>query len=153
MFDRTKEFFEGKASLGIDASGRPTDKDVQIAVGVLLLEAAGADEDYDPVETKTVFRLLEKEFGMENKEVYGLLEEADALRNVKEKIDDFVNAVNEHFNGAQKKKVLELVWRVMLADGKVEKFERKSAKQIQTRLQLTDEQALEAFKKAQAPQQ
>ena len=40
MFARIKEFFEGQTSLEVDKQGEPSNKDLQIATAVLLLEMA-----------------------------------------------------------------------------------------------------------------
>ena len=95
MFNKIKEYFEGEATLQVDKGGNVTDEDLQIATGVLLLEMAGKDEDYAPEEVQTIFRTMEKEFGLEDTEVLALLENAEKIRAEKDKIDDFVAAINE----------------------------------------------------------
>ena len=44
MFDKVSDFFKGKTNLLVDASGNPTDEDLLISTGVILLEMAGSDE-------------------------------------------------------------------------------------------------------------
>ena len=144
MFNKLKDFFEGEATLQVDKGGEPTDADLQMATGIILLEMAGSDEDYAPEEVKTIFRTMEKQFQMSDTEVLDLLENADKLRQNKGKIDDFVTAINENFSTKQKQLVLAMVWKVVMADGQLDKEEQKFATQMRFRLQLSEEEAKEA---------
>lgn len=150
MFDKLKDFFSGHGKLISDAAGAATARDVQIATTILLLEMAGSDEEYAPEEVQAIFGLLQRQFKVTEDDVVDLLEVADQLRAERQKIDEFVNTVNQRFTAAQKQQVLAMIWAVVFADGKVERFEERFAKQIKTRLQLTDEQAEAARKSAQA---
>lgn len=150
MFGKVTDFLKGNAGLKVDASGNPTDSDVILAAGVLLLEMAGTDNDYAPEEVKAIFDSIQEEFGItERAEIHALLEEAQELRREKEKIDEFVAEINIHFKSKQRVRLLSMVWRVVLADGSVDKFEARFAKQLQHRLKLTDEEMAQAKELAQ----
>jgi len=138
MFKSVKEFFRGETSLEVDSTGNPTSRDIQIATGVLLLEMAGSDEDYAPEEVQTIFRTLEDQFGVDQDEAMNLLEIADAARHEKGKIDEFIKSITQHFSEEQRTRVLAMVWKVIIADGQIDKFERRFAVQLQNRLQLTE---------------
>ncbi len=147
MFNKVSEFFSGKTSdLQVDASGNPTDEDLLIATGVLLLEMAGSDDDFAPEELQTIFRVMQEEFCIDKGEVYNLLNQADLLRNEQGKIDEFVNIINANFKAKQRQRILAMVWQVVNADGHVEKFEERFATQLKFRLKLTEEEAMEAKK-------
>ncbi len=149
MFKKVSDFLSGKqSSLEVDASGNPTEDDLLIATGVLLLEMAGSDDDFAPEELQTIYRVMQEEFKIEKGEVYELLSEADNLRNEKGKIDEFVNTINANFKPAQRQKVLSMIWQVVYADGEVERFETRFATQLKFRLKLTDEEEREAKKQA-----
>ena len=55
----------------------------------------------------------------------------------------------EKFSEEQRVLVLAMVWKVVIADGKVEKTEKRFARLIQPRLKLDDSQAEEALRMAQ----
>jgi uncharacterized tellurite resistance protein B-like protein len=150
MLGRIKEFFKGTATLVVDSTGAATSEDVQVATGVLLLEIAGADKDYDPGETRTIFRTLEKVFQIDHKRALELLEIADAARGEKQKIDEFIQCINKHFTPKQRQLVLAMVWKVVLADNVIDKFEARYATQLKFRLQLTDEHAAQAKQMAES---
>lgn len=139
MFDKFRAIFGGSV-LSKDAKGQPTERDVVIATGVLLLEMAGADEDYAPEETQAIFDIMETNFGLTKEEALEILEAADAVRRDGTKLDEFVKTINESFDGKQKERVFASVWKVVLADGRVDNFEQRFATQLRFRLQLSDEQ-------------
>lgn len=148
MFEKLAELLRSKASLTTNISGKPTEKDVQIATGVLLLQIAGADEDYAPEETEAIFRLMETQFHITNEEALEILETADAAREA-QKTDEIVELINKNFNDGQKERLYAMIWRVILADGRVDKFESRLAAELRQRLQLTHEQHERAKKAAE----
>lgn len=118
------------------------------AAGVLMLEMAGADDDFDPEEVKTCFRTLERNFGVSDNAALTILEQAETLRADKEKVSEMFEFMNSTLNQDQKAMVLALVWKIVVADQKVEKHEIRLANQIRVRLQLSEEEADEARKLA-----
>lgn len=148
MFKKVNEFLKGSVKLDVDASGNPTDEDILIATGVLLLQMAGSDADFAPEEVRTIFQVMKLQFNIEEGEVKSLLEQANSLREEKGKIDEFINIINANFNIKQRQRVLAMLWKVILADSKIDKFETRYATQLKFRLQLTDQEAKEAHEMA-----
>jgi uncharacterized tellurite resistance protein B-like protein len=121
---------------------------VILATGVLMLEMAGADDDFDPEEVKSCFRTLEKNYGLTDNSALTLLEEAETLRVDKEKVSEMFEFMNSTLNQDQKAMVLAMIWKIVVADQKVEKHEIRMANQIRVRLQLSEDEAEEARKLA-----
>lgn len=142
MLSRFKSLFTS-GSLAKDA-----DPGVLLVTGALLLEMAGKDDDYAPEEVQAIFGVLKKQFKLKDEEVMDLLEAADKLREEsadhKDRIGEFVAAINTRLNEQQRLKVLAMIWKVVMADEKVDDFEQKFAAQMKSRLQLTDAQAEDA---------
>lgn len=148
MLDRIKDFLKGDtSSLTVSRGGEASMKELQVATGVLLLEMAGADEDYAPEELKTIFGAMEKQFNLTEGEAMEIMEVADQMRSVK-KIDEFVSSINENYGDRQKQMILAMVWKVVLADTEIQKHEQKFASQLRLRLELSREEAEEAKKLA-----
>lgn len=139
MFNRLKEFFSNKEfSLQVDTSGAPTQDDVLVAVSVLLLEMAGKDSDYAPEEVDEIMALIQSEFHLKRDQAVNILELADAARSKTDKIDEFVEAVNIHFSTEQKQMVMAMIWKVVIADGQIDKYEKRFTTQLKNRLMLSD---------------
>lgn len=148
MFSKIKEFFAGKqaltASLNADKDGAAANRDLHVAAAVLLIEMAGADKGVDQKEAETICAMLAREFSIPDSDIPELVQTAIAARKDKGKIDEFVKAINEHFQVRQRQTLLAMIWKVVLADGKIEKFEERLAVQMRFRFQLSEEQANEA---------
>ena len=148
MFKKLAGILEGSVGLDKDSSGEPTTEDLQIATGVLLLEMSGRDEDYAPEEVRAIFLEMKAQFGIEDEhEIMALLEKATDLREEKEKIDSFVQTLIDNYSEEQRSLILSMAWKVILADGEIEKAEKRFAKQLATRLQLSEETYNKAIEK------
>lgn len=150
MFKRLKDFFTGRGDLRFDTSNGVSEEELQTAVGVLLLEMAGRDSDYAPEEVKAIFGVLQKRYKLSEARTMEILEVAEAARMESDKIDKFVGAINDRYSSKQKEQLLTMIWRVVLADGKIEKHEERFFTQMKFRLKLNDEQAERARKAAKS---
>lgn len=152
MFDKLMDFFSGQreltSALDVDASGRPTEQDMHVAAAVLLVEVAGSDDHIAPQEAEAVVKMMSQQFGIDETSIPDLIKLAVIAKKEKGKIDEFVKAVNERLNEQQRQRLFAMVWKVVLADGKIDQGEERLAVQIRYRLQLTKEQALAAEKMA-----
>ena len=148
MFGKLKSFFKGETtlekSLQADKSGQPSTEDLHLATLVILIEMAGSDQEIAPQEAQAVCALMQKEFGLAEESLPELVQVAVAARKDKGKIDEFVAAINSNFSVPQRQRLLAMIWKVVLADGKVGKFEQRFAVQMHNRFQLTEEQAAAA---------
>lgn len=148
MLEKLRSFFQNEdENLDIDSEGTPTGRDLHIATAVLLIEMAGSDNSIDRTEAEVICQTIHNEFKLPDKEVVELIETALAARKQSGKIDSFVKILNEHFSEGQRKKVLAMIWKVVLADGGLAKSEERFALQMKNRLRLSDE-AFEEVKRA-----
>lgn len=154
MFKKIQGYFQEEETLeacvAFDDTGDPTDEDLVIATIVLMVEMAGSDQEIAREEGNEVVQTVCKEFQIAEDRVPELVKLAVSAKKDAGKIDKFVACINEKFNVAQRQKVLSMLWRVVLADGKVDKFEERLAVQMKFRFQLTEEQAEEAKQMATA---
>lgn len=142
MFRKLKEFLVGEVSdIDVDKSGKATEFELHVAVAVLLFEMAGMDSSIAHEEAAAICDTMQKEFGIEEKDIPELIEIAVVARKNEGKIDEFINLINSNFNDKQKQKILAMIWKVVEADGTVDKFEERFATQMKFRLQLSDELA------------
>ncbi len=147
MFKNINSFFsKEETSLQVDKHGRPTAHELKVATVVLMVEMAGSDKAVAPEEAETVCKGIVKEFDVSEAEIPELVKIAIESRKEQGKIDQFVECINDNFDDQQKILVMAMIWRVILADGKIDVFERKFAAQLKARLQLNDQQAEEARK-------
>jgi uncharacterized tellurite resistance protein B-like protein len=115
---------------------------VQVATCALLLEVAHSDGQYQAVEARIVHDLLQ---GMFNLPADALAELVDFARDHQRDSTDlyqFAREINAHFSTEEKLAVMEGVWRLIYADGTLDKFEDAIARQLATLLRLSHREAI-----------
>jgi uncharacterized tellurite resistance protein B-like protein len=158
MFDAIKEFFKkmGGAKepshLKVDRSGEGIDEALLTAVVAVLIEMSSVDQHVDKGESDQMMSLLDKHFDLPHELTIKYVERAIAERGNSKNIDEFINRINESYNDVQKELLLALVWRIVLADEKVEDKERKLVVQMRYRFKLSEEAATRAQDKARLKQ-
>ncbi len=147
MLESLKEKFHLNEQKSSELSKEQKNQFVLLAA-ILMLEMAGADNDFAPEEIKACFSTLDKYFGLNDSEALSLLEKAESTRKNKEETTELLSYVNTELNEEMRIFLLSLIWKVVVSDQKIEKFEIRFANQLRVRLQLSEEQAEEARKLA-----
>ena len=109
---------------------------VQVATCALLLEVAQSDGHYQAVEAKIVHDLLAKKFDLSAAAVTELVDYSQEHRQESTDLFQFAREINAHFSRAEKLDVMEGIWRVIYADGTLDKYEDALARQLATLLRL-----------------
>ena len=126
--------------LQVTKSGAAADRSLQLAIAMLLLDMSGRDEDYAPEEVGTILRTLVAEFESGKEAMLEIINDADRERKKKENVNQGVRLLNDSYNDSQKITIISLLWKVLIADGKVDKSESRYLEQIKNRLHLTEAQ-------------
>lgn len=141
MFDRLKNLFiEPKKNHAPEEAERQT----RIAACVLLLEAAGADNDCASVEMDQVAATLETRYAISNESLDELIDLARAEREKAVDLWQFTNHLNQHLSAAERLGVMTDVWQVIQADDRLEGHEDHFAHKLGNLLRLTHQQLIEA---------
>lgn len=96
---------------------------LQLATALLLVEITRADYSEDFVETEAVVGLLRSYFELSESEVDLLLEEAKAEADHSASLQAFTRRLHEALTLAEKHRIVEMLWRVALADEHLDKHE------------------------------
>lgn len=142
-------FGKDKVHLELDEHERDFGEQEKIAVGALLLEMAGRDEDYAPEEVHTIFQLLMEEFELDEDECRSLLKRSDASREDESRLSLFIEELRQ-LNEEQRVRILAMCWKVILSDHSVDRAEEGFLTQLQNRLRLTSEHLQKAKEFAEA---
>lgn len=94
-----------------------------LAVCVVLLEIAQADDEFTDEERDHVVETLKVRFSLSTEEAEELILSAEQAREESLDLWRFTNRVNEALDKEQKRKVLMEVWRVIYADGTLDAHE------------------------------
>ncbi|MGD9018640.1 MAG: TerB family tellurite resistance protein [Desulfuromonadales bacterium] len=116
---------------------------VQVATCALLLEVAHSDGHYKSVEAKIVHELLANTFNLPPEAVAELIDYSHQHRQDSNDLFQFAREINAHFSREEKADVMEGIWRVIYADGTLDKFEDALARQLATLLRLDHQDVID----------
>ncbi len=115
---------------------------VQVATCALLLEVAHSDGHFQAAEARLVEDLLAGMFDLPPETVAELVELSRDHQQNSTDLFQFAREINAHFSLEEKLAVLEGVWRIIYADGILDKFEDTLARQLATLLRLSHREAI-----------
>ncbi len=119
-------------------------QDAQVALCVLLLEAAHSDGECSADEMEHVIATLTDRFGAARQDIDSLIE--DGYRERDDAIDlfRFTRYMNSNYSKEEKIAVMESVWRVIHTDGRLEAHEDHFAHKLANLLRLTHKELINA---------
>ncbi|MGB8426377.1 MAG: TerB family tellurite resistance protein [Desulfobacterales bacterium] len=144
MRDLVKRFF---SKIAADASPRTTQDgghDARVATCALFLEMAKIDETFSREEMAKILTILEETYGLSAADADELV--AAAEQELAGSIDNwhFARLINDNYSTAEKIDIIEMLWRIVYVDGKLDKFENQLMHQLSNILRLSHEQLIEA---------
>lgn len=133
LFDRLKE------AMHSEGGARDPLRAQQIAAAVLLLEMAHVDNDHDPAEYEEIRRQLKTHFRLDDGEVEELMTAAAPEARDAVSLYDYLKQLNDGLDAAEKREVLEMLWRVAYADQKLDAHEEQLLRDVADLLYLPHE--------------
>ena len=132
-----------------DTSGEKIkeDNDVQgfnMALCVLLLEAAHVDGECSDEEKEHVILTLTTKCGVPREEIDEFIASGDRKRKDSVDLFQFTRYMNTNFTRDEKIEVMEAVWRIIHIDGYLEAHEDHFAHKLANLLRLTHKQLIDA---------
>ncbi len=136
MLQRLEKFFKEQLQPASDKSTEEQEAKIRIATAVLFLEMAFADFEIDPQEEREITHSLQTLFSLEAAQVDRLLQEAKHKRSEAHDIYRFTNLLKEAYSREERIRILEMLWLLIFADGRVDKYEDALIRKITTLLGL-----------------
>jgi len=96
---------------------------IQLSTAVLLVEIARADHDRQEVEDAEMRRQLVTSFGLSEEESCALLEVAETAVENSVSLHEFTRLLHDEMSYKEKTTVIEMLWRIALADNNLDKYE------------------------------
>lgn len=103
---------------------------VQLATALLLIEVARADYSEDLTTNEATFRLLQSFFELSSQEARLLVDEARRQADHAASLQSFTRQLHETLSVEEKQRVVEMMWRVALADDHLDKHEDHLVRKI-----------------------
>jgi uncharacterized tellurite resistance protein B-like protein len=115
---------------------QPGPSRVQLAACALLLELAHADGEFSPAEQEHIERTVVRHFGLDQATGAELVRLAEEERRQSLDHFQFTRLIAEQYDLAQKMVLAEVMWGVILADGKLSDHETHLVRKMASLMQL-----------------
>jgi len=133
------------------APDAPGPSGVQLAACALLLELAHADGEFSDQEREHIEGALHRHFGLDQTTAGELMALAESERSQSVDHFQFTRLIVQHYDLGQKMVLAELMWGVILADGRVGDHEAYLVRKLASLLQLEPGYLAEARRAASPP--
>ena len=139
-----KKFFSKNATESLPQQGNDINLKIRVATCALLLEMANIDDEFNEAEKNNIVNVLKSDFSLPDEDAEELLE--ISRKELDDSLDlwKFTNFINENYSSEEKIKVIETVWKVVYADGKLDMHEDYLVHKLSKLLKLSHKQLIDA---------
>lgn len=120
LTDLIQRAFDGRSE---EPPAQAREHGLRLSTALLLIEVARADYSEDLIENEAVGALLREHFDLTEREVALLVEEAKAQADDSASLQAFTRRLHEELTLEEKHRIVEMLWRVALADEYLDKHE------------------------------
>ncbi len=122
--------------------------ELQVATAALLVEAALMDDEFDATERSAILRLLTARFELGQAATEALLETARTRVETASQLFGFTRVVNDRFTQEERIELMEMLWQVAYADGRLDDYEANLMRRMSGLIHVSDRESGEARKRA-----
>ena len=144
MSDRLQAFFEEALLPADDADEYERAVGIQCATAVLLIAVSKADSEQDELERAVIKAMLQDTFDLEDEMLERIVEFAEEATSDDDGIDQFTTMINDNYGYSDKTKLLEYLWVVALADGRLDRYEEQFIAKVAGLLEVSDDDLMSA---------
>ncbi len=145
LFDRIVSLFEDK-SQDIEPGSPSQNKDnaLKIAACAVFLEIAHSDDEFSEPERLMIRTILRDRFGVSQDKMDELFQIADEHRKSAIDLWQFTNSINRHLNRPERIELMENIWQIVFADGRLDGHEDHIAHRFARLLRLQHRDMIDA---------
>ena len=133
MFDKLKTFFDDKADIS-EVNFEPE----KVATVALLISTAKYDGAFDAVERDEIMSLIKNYFSLSSDDSNKLFKAAEIIEDEANDLQQFTRTLNLILNDEEKLKIIELIWKIVMADGVIDSYEENLVRRLSGLLYLQD---------------
>lgn len=146
MIGAIKQFFDQR--IAVDADNASADQRLQVATAAMLIEMMRADFDVSPKELDIVANAIQTTFGFSSGETREIIRLAEEEAKQATDYFQFTSLINKRFTPEEKIRVIELMWQVAYADGRIDKYEDHLVRKIAGLLHVSHKDFISAKHRA-----
>jgi len=136
MLDRLEKLFKNRPQTDDFKSTKNHEQKIKLATAAVFIDMAYADFKIDANEEQEITASLQSLFELDTNEITQLIREAKVERDSKLDIYNFTKLLNQHFERGDRVQILEKLWLLIYADGRVDKYEDALIRKMTTLLGL-----------------
>ena len=144
MFDAFRKFVSSVLGEREEKAKENLAGNVKLAASVILLEAAYSDREMTAEERRIITEILKDRFELEGEEAGELISFSEEIVKNDTNKWRFMNLINKTFPVEEKLGFMEQVWRIILSDGRIDKYEDHVARRIASVLRIPHHRMIEA---------
>jgi len=144
MLDVVKRFFSKVTEDDSKVIDEQRKHDTRVATCALLVEMARIDETFTQAEMDAILSILKEKYGLSREHADALIAEADKALDESVDLWQFAKRINEYYSNEEKIEIIEILWRIVYVDGKMDKYEHYLMNKLATLLRLSHEQLIDA---------
>jgi uncharacterized tellurite resistance protein B-like protein len=122
MFDSFRKFLSD-CTAGDKHPSRFEDNDYRLAASALLVHAAAIDGEISQVGRDKLHAVIKRQFDLDQEATDELVVEATAAEQQAVDLYHFTSLINRALDETGRRRVVEMMWEIVYADGRVTEFE------------------------------
>ena len=119
----------------------------QLAVASLMVTTALHDGEFDEIEKDEILKLLGNFYKLDNDKLNKLFEASFELVDNANDIHQFTSKINSLLTDDEKIMIIEMIWKIVIADGRIDDYENALVRKISGLLYIDDFKVGEIKKK------
>jgi uncharacterized tellurite resistance protein B-like protein len=143
VIEAIRQFFSDRIEPATGA-GPDADRALQLATAALLIEMSQADFSVSKEEKSLISEALRETFELDDEHTAELVRLAEGQAQQATCLYEFTSLVNKSFDRDRKLRVVELLWQVAYADGRLEKHEHHLMRRLANLLHLSHQDYIAA---------
>ena len=144
MIDLIKKFFD-KSVPRVSTDRKQADAhDIRVATCALFFEMAYIDGEFSDSERETIVSILKNVYHLSADHIGELLKISQEELQQSVDLWQFTNLINQNYSTEEKIGVIEMIWKIVYTDGKLDQYEDYLVHKLAKLLRLTHKQLIDA---------
>jgi uncharacterized tellurite resistance protein B-like protein len=149
MLDTLKTLFAELAG-GAKPQERFADNDYRLAAAALLIHVVGIDGVISGAERQKLHAVLKRRFDLDDATTSELIDEATTIEGEAVDLYRFTSLLNRTLDEEGRLRIVEMMWEIIYADGRVSEFEDNVVWRVADLLHVSSRDRLELRRQAAA---
>lgn len=145
MIERLKKLFAGPEAV----NEKPDNHQLAVAATALMVQLSRVDQHEDERELQAIVDGAVNSHQVTRAEAEEILEDALSHADNATSLYEFTGQINEHLDQEGKQALLESIWRVAFADGRIDKYEEHLIRRMADLLHLNHREFMQARHRAE----